>query len=47
MSIDYRNLAKELLSEFTCSVHICVNPYYWQYNGSICSLGDFKPNDVK
>ena len=46
MSIDYRNLAKELLSEFPCSVHICVNPYFWQYNGSICGLGDFKPNDV-
>lgn len=46
MSNDYRNLAKEVLSEFPCSVHICVNPYYWQYNGSICGLGDFKPTDV-
>lgn len=46
MSIDYRKLAKEGLSEFLCSVHICVNPYYWLYNGSICDLGDFKPTDV-
>lgn len=46
MSIDYRNLAKEVLSGYPCSIHICVNPYYWQYNGSICGLGDFKPTDV-
>lgn len=46
MSIDYRNLAKEVLSEYSCGVHICINPYYWQYNGSICGLGDFKPSDV-
>ena len=46
MSIDYRKLAKEVLSEYPCSVHICINPYYWQYNGSICGLGDFKPTDV-
>lgn len=46
MSIDYRKLAKEVLSEYPCSVHICINPYYWQYNGSICDLGDFKPTEV-
>lgn len=46
MSIDYRNLAKEVLSEYPCSVHICINPYYWKDNGSICRLCDFKPNEV-
>lgn len=46
MSIDYRKLAKEVLSEYPCSVHICINPYYWQYNGSICDLGDFKLTEV-
>lgn len=46
MSFITRNLAKEVLSEFPCSVHICVNPYYWQYNGTICELGDFKPTEV-
>ena len=46
MSIDYRNLAKEVLSEYPCSVHICINPYYWLNKGIICDLGDFKPTDV-
>lgn len=46
MSNDYRNLAKEVLSEYPCSVHVCVNPYYWQDRGSICGLGDFKPTEV-
>ena len=46
MSIDYRKLAKEVLSEYPCSVHICINPYYWEDNGAICGLGDFKPTDV-
>lgn len=42
----YKVLAKEVLSEYPCSVHICINPYYWKDNGSICGLGDFKPNEV-
>lgn len=43
----YRTLAKEVLSEYPCAVHICINPYYWQYGGAICGLGDFKPTDVE
>lgn len=43
----YKVLAKEVLSEYPCSVHICINPYYWQDNGSICGLGDFKPDEVE
>jgi hypothetical protein len=46
MSFITKNLAKEALSEYPCSVHICVNPYYWQLGNSICGLGDFKPTDV-
>lgn len=46
MSFLTKTLAKEVLSKYPCSVHICINPYYWQDNGSICGLGDFKPNDV-
>lgn len=46
MSYLTKSLAKEVLSEYPCSVHICINPYYWQDNGSICGLGDFKPTDV-
>ena len=46
MSFLTKNLAKEALDEYPCSVHICINPYYWLYNGSICDLGDFKPTDV-
>lgn len=46
MSIDYRKLAKECLSEYLCSIHVCINPYYWLYRDAICGLGDFKPNEV-
>lgn len=37
----YKALAKEVLSEYPCAVHICINPYYWQDGGAICGLGDF------
>ena len=46
MSFLTKTLAKEVLSKYPCSVHICINPYYWQDKGSICGLGDFKPNEV-
>ena len=46
MSFITRTLAKECLSIYPCSVHVCINPYYWEDNGSICGLGDFKPTDV-
>lgn len=46
MSFITRTLAKECLSIYPCSVHICINPYYWEDNGAICGLGDFKPTDV-
>ena len=42
----YMTLAKEVLSEYPCAVHICINPYYWLNKGIICDLGDFKPTDV-
>ena len=42
----YKTLAQLILSKYDGSVHICINPYYWLDNGSICGLGDFKPNDV-
>ena len=42
----YKTLAEQCLSKYDCGVHICINPYYWQDNGSICGLGDFKLNDV-
>lgn len=45
-NINYKELAKEVLSEYPCSVHICINPYYWLNKGIICDLGDFKPTDV-
>lgn len=37
----YITLAKEVLSEYPCSVHICINPNYWENKGSIWGLGDF------
>lgn len=46
MSFLTKNLAKEALDEYPCGVHICINPYYWEDNGSICGLGDFKSTDV-
>ena len=46
MSILTKNLAKEALSKYPCSVHICVNPYYWEVGGSVCGLGDFKPTEI-
>lgn len=46
MSFLTKNLAKEALAECPCGVHICINPYYWQWGHSICGLGDFKPNEV-
>ena len=42
----YKTLAQLILSKYDCGVHICINPYYWEDNGSICGLGDFKPTDV-
>ena len=42
----YITLAKEVLSEYPCSVHICINPNYWENKGSIWGLGDFKPTEV-
>lgn len=42
----YKTLAEKCLSKYDCGVHICINPYYWHDKGSICGLGDFKPNDV-
>ena len=42
----YKTLAEGCLSKYNGSVHICINPYYWQDNGSICGLGDFRLNDV-
>ena len=42
----YKTLAKEVLSEYPCSVHICINPYYWTDRSAICGLGDFEPTDV-
>lgn len=42
----YKTLAQLILSKYDCGVHICINPYYWEDDGSICGLGDFKPNDV-
>lgn len=47
MSFLTKTLAKEVLSEYPCSVHICINPYYWQDGGAICGLGDFKPDEVE
>lgn len=47
MSFLTKTLAKEVLSKYPCSVHICINPYYWQDNGSICGLGNFKPDEVE
>ena len=46
MSFDYRKLAKEVLSEYPCAVHICISPYYWQNKGFICTLGDFEPTEM-
>lgn len=46
MSFLTKNLAKEALSKYPCSVHICVNPYYWEDGGSVCGLGDFKPTEI-
>ena len=46
MSFLTKNLAKEALSKYPCSVHICVNPYYWEDGGSVCELGDFKPTEI-
>ena len=46
MSFITKTLAKDALDEYPCSVHICINPYYWEDNGAICGLGDFKPTDV-
>ena len=43
----YTTLAKEVLSEYPCTVYICISPYYWQDNGSICVLGNFKPTEVE
>lgn len=42
----YITLAKEVLSEYPCSVHICINPYCWTDRSAICGLGDFEPTDV-
>lgn len=42
----YMTLAKEVLSEYPCAVHICISPYYWQNNGFICTFGDFEPTEV-
>lgn len=42
----YIALAKEVLSEYPCSVHICINPYYWTDRSAICGLGDFEPTEV-
>lgn len=42
----YKTLAQLILSKYDCGVHICINPYYWEDDGAICGLGDFKPNDV-
>lgn len=46
MSFLMKTLAKEVLSEYPCSVHICINPYYWLNKGIICDLGVFKPTEV-
>lgn len=46
MSFLTKNLAKEALSKYPCSVHIYVNPYYWEDGGSVCGLGDFKPTEI-
>lgn len=46
MSFLTKTLAKEVLSKYPCNVHICINPYYWKDNGSICSLGSFQPHEV-
>lgn len=42
----YTTLAKEVLSEYPCVVHICISPYYWQNKGFICTLGDFEPTEI-
>ena len=42
----YTTLAKEVLSEYPCAVHICISPYYWQNKGFICTLGDFEPTEI-
>lgn len=47
MSFFMKTLAKEVLSKYPCSVHICINPYYWEDNGSICGLGLFQPYEVE
>lgn len=46
MSFLTKNLAKEALSKYPCSVHIYVNPYYWEDGRSVCGLGDFKPTEI-
>jgi len=46
MSFLTKTLAKEALDEYSCGVHICINPDYLQWGNAICGLGDFKPNDV-
>lgn len=42
----YKTLAQLILSKYDCGVHICINPYYWEDDGAIYGLGDFKPNDI-
>ena len=42
----YITLAKEVLSEYPCGVHICINPYYWTDRSAIYGLGDFEPTGV-
>ena len=42
----YTTLAKEVLSEYPCAVHVCISPYYWQNKGFICTLGDFEPTEI-
>ena len=42
----YTTLAKEVLSEYPCAVHICISPYCWQNKGFICTLGDFEPTEI-
>lgn len=50
MSIDYRNLAKEVLYKHLCAVEVVVNPNYYNLSdkgSSICSLGWFRPTEVE
>ena len=48
VEVNYKELAKECLSIYPCSVDICVNPYYYTLSngGSIYCIGSYSPEEV-